>query len=166
MTTAVVSTVVGRGRLLERDAELARLFELVDAVGDGRFASAVIEGPAGAGKTELLQALAARAGERGIRLLRASGLELERGYPFGGVRQLLEPAVADLPPAARSEIFAGVAAVAEPLIGAAGGGEEAVGDEFSLLNGLYWCWVWVRWPLWWTTFSGATRNRFVFWPSR
>jgi hypothetical protein len=49
---------------------------------------ALIEGPAGIGKTRLLGELKQGASERGLRILSARGSELEREFPFGVVRQL------------------------------------------------------------------------------
>src|SRR5437764_5319962 len=98
--------------LLEREHELARISELVERAAAGEPGFAVVEGPAGAGKSALLSAIAASAGERGVRVLRATGLELERGYPFGVVRQLFEPAMYELDEKTRGELFAGAAALA------------------------------------------------------
>ena len=51
----------------------------------------MVEGPPGIGKSSLLAA--ARALARDLRVLSARGGELEREFPFGIVRQLLEPVV-------------------------------------------------------------------------
>jgi predicted ATPase len=50
--------------LLERDAELARLSALMEEAAAGQGAIAPIKGPAGIGKTELLEAVCQRAGGR------------------------------------------------------------------------------------------------------
>jgi DNA-binding CsgD family transcriptional regulator len=129
---------VGTFDLLEREQELARVAELVDAVaaGDPRLAS--VEGPPGAGKSAILAALASRAGKQGIRVLRATGLELEAEYPFGVVRQLLEPATSGLGTADRRQVFAGSAALAESLLTGGGRGTELADPGFALLHSLYW----------------------------
>jgi len=77
--------------LLERERELAELERLVmDAkAGDARLA--LIEGPAGIGKTQLMGELRRRAAAAELRVLSARGSELEREFPFGVVRQLFEP---------------------------------------------------------------------------
>jgi DNA-binding CsgD family transcriptional regulator len=126
--------------LLEREQELARVSELVDATAAGEFRLAVVEGPAGAGKSAILGALAGCAAERGVRALRATGLELEREYPFGVVRQLFEPAVYGLEPAARAEVFAGAAGLAEGLFASpeVGSGPGVADPGFALLHSLYW----------------------------
>jgi DNA-binding NarL/FixJ family response regulator len=128
---------------LERERELARVFELVEAVVDGAPRLVVVEGPAGAGKSAILNVLGVRAGERGMRVLRATGLDLERAYPFGVVRQLFEPALYGLGEGARREVFAGSAALAERLLS---GGDSRSGvrldhQEFALLHSFYWALV-------------------------
>ena len=80
--------------LFERGGDLALLGGLLaDArAGEGRLA--VIEGPAGIGKTRLLEEARAAADGLGLEVLHARGGELERDFGFGVVRQLLEPRVA------------------------------------------------------------------------
>jgi DNA-binding CsgD family transcriptional regulator len=114
--------------------------ELVMAAGDGEFAFAVIEGPAGAGKSALLNVLAAEAAEAEVRVLRATGLELERGYPLGVVRQLFEPALYRLDPLERDEVFSGVAALAEELLTGrdAPSGPKLADAGFALAHSFYW----------------------------
>jgi len=126
--------------LLERESELTRIAELVAGAKAGEFGAVVVEGPAGAGKSAILGALAAHAEERGLRVLRAVGLELEREYPFGVVRQLFEPAVFGLAPAARDEVFVGAAALADPLLtgGQSESAPQPAGPGFGLLHSLYW----------------------------
>ena len=51
---------------------------------------ALLEGPAGVGKTRLLSEVRRLAAERGVLTLAARGGELERDFPFGVVRQLFE----------------------------------------------------------------------------
>lgn len=50
----------------------------------------LVEGAPGVGKTALLGALRERAGGSGLRVLGATGGELEGGFPFGVVRQLFD----------------------------------------------------------------------------
>ena len=112
--------------------------ELVDGAAAGKFGLAVVEGRAGAGKSALLDALAGQAAARNFRVLRAAGLELERDYPFGSVRQLFEPAMHELDPSVRRELFAGAAALAEALLAGRRTGAQLVDPGFALLHSLYW----------------------------
>lgn len=75
-------------KLLERSRELKELRDGIARAGEGNGLTLLVEGPAGSGKSALLAAAVARASEAGVRVLRASGAELEREYAFGGVRQL------------------------------------------------------------------------------
>jgi DNA-binding CsgD family transcriptional regulator len=129
--------------LLERERELALVSRLVEAAAAGEFELAVVEGPAGAGKSAILNVLAARACEREMRVLRATGLELEREYPFGVVRQLFEPLVYELDRAARRDVFAGAAALAESLLTdrAAQPGPRLADAGFALIHSLHWALV-------------------------
>ena len=69
----------------------------------------------------------------------AVGGELEREYPFGVVRQWLEPVVRLADPEQREELLTGAAALAGPVFGFAGDGAAASGDaSFATLHGLYW----------------------------
>ena len=61
--------------------------------GDGRHA--LIEGPAGIGKSRLLQEARRQAAEQGALVLSGRGGELERDFPFGVVRQLFEGVLVD-----------------------------------------------------------------------
>ena len=66
-----------------------------DAVAGGEGRAVVVEGPAGIGKTALLEAARTLVRAAGLRTLTARGTELERAFAFGVVGQLLEPAVTD-----------------------------------------------------------------------
>ncbi len=82
--------------LLEREAELERLGILCGQAAAGNGAVVAIQGPAGVGKTTLMDA-ARRGGEAaGLAPLRASGAELERELAFGVVRQLFERPLREL----------------------------------------------------------------------
>jgi DNA-binding CsgD family transcriptional regulator len=75
--------------LLERDSEIGRLDAALAAATTGRGSMVAIAGPAGAGKSALLQSLRGRAiaAAADVRVARAT--ELECDFAFGGVRQLL-----------------------------------------------------------------------------
>src|SRR5687768_12959768 len=85
--------------LLEREHDLAVAEAALDAAVERHGGTLLsVEGPPGIGKTEFCSALVARARERDVHVLTATGGELERDLPFGVVRQLLG-AVARLEPA-------------------------------------------------------------------
>ena len=75
------SSELGAGRLLERGTELGRLEQLAQRARTGTGALAVIAGPAGIGKTRLLEHACAAVGAD-AQLLRARGGELERTFPL------------------------------------------------------------------------------------
>ncbi len=70
-------------------AACARLEELLSAVRRGDGGSLALIGPAGIGKTTLLQFAADRAA--GLRILRATGSPAEEGIPYAGLAQVLTP---------------------------------------------------------------------------
>jgi DNA-binding CsgD family transcriptional regulator len=117
--------------LVEREDDLGALAELLDGLVDGRSRAALIEGPAGIGKSRLLGALRDGAAARGVRSLTARGSELEREFPFGVVRQLFEPVLAEV---GREVAFEGAAAPARAVFA----GEADEGATFAVLHGLYW----------------------------
>ncbi len=123
--------------LLERDREVAALAAAAADAVAGTARLVVVEGPAGIGKSRLLAALRAEAPGLGLRVLAARGGELEAEFPFGVVRQLWEPPLAD--PATRERWLAGPAAPAAPVLAAPGGSGGAPGDaSFAALHGLFW----------------------------
>lgn len=128
--------------LLERDGEVKRIDEALLAARAGEGALVVIEGPGGIGKTELLMTARQRGVEIGMAVASARGSELERELAFGVVRQLLEPMVAGADRAARAELFAGAAALAEPLFALSATSGLSPGQPedqtFAVLHGLYW----------------------------
>jgi DNA-binding CsgD family transcriptional regulator len=124
--------------LLERDAELAAVRGLIDAIADGGRLLA-IEGPPGIGKTALIAEAKALAQEAGVQVLGARGSELERSFSYGVVRQLFEPLFASLPADERDELLTGAAALAAPLFDAAPVTAEPASDSsLATLHGLHW----------------------------
>lgn len=92
-----------------------------------------MEGPAGIGKTRLLDELRRRGQAAGVQVLEARAGLLEREFAFGVVRQLLEP-VAD------PELMVGPAAAAQAALSDAGPTERDAGaaeGSFPILNGLF-----------------------------
>lgn len=125
--------------LLERDAELTALAARLDMARSGRGVLAVLEGPAGIGKTSLLAAAAEQAGERDMTILRACGAPLEQSFSFGIARQLLEPVRARCRPAEWRALTAGAAGLAARALEAppddGGPGEDAA---HATVHGLFW----------------------------
>ena len=122
--------------LLERDLELATIQELLGAVGAGAGRVLVIEGPAGIGKSSLLSA--ARAAGSGMRVASARCSELEREFPLGVARQLLEPVLADAAAEERRTLLLGAAALGAQVLGESASSTEEVADTAAALHGLYW----------------------------
>src|SRR5215207_8642524 len=79
--------------LLEPDRELDSLRAVLQGAEGGGGRLALVEGPAGIGKSRLLAELRRAAREDDVRVLAARGSELERKFPFGVVRQLFEPSL-------------------------------------------------------------------------
>src|SRR6266508_117634 len=102
--------------LLERSGELARIESALTEARSGTGALVVVEGPAGIGKTAVLEATRAAASASGLRALRARGSELEREFAFGVVRQLFEPVLADSSESRRADLLQGAAGLAAELL--------------------------------------------------
>jgi predicted ATPase len=122
--------------LLERDAELAWLSALLEKTQAGSGGVAVISGPPGIGKTELLAAVHRLAGDRGFRSLRARGRELEADMAFSVVRQLLEQPVLSASAGERRRLLAGPARAGASALGLEPGNSPV--SDFAAVHGLYW----------------------------
>ncbi len=125
--------------LLERDGELTRLREVITSTPERQGGVVVIEGPAGIGKTRLLEAARGLALDAGLGVAWGRGSELEREHAFGLVRQLLEPVVMSSSGSLRDGLGRGAAALALPLFLAEAPGETTVVEpDYATLHGLYW----------------------------
>ena len=125
--------------LCEREAELALLEGLCRDARNGHGRIAVLEGAAGIGKTALLSEARERAVAAGVAVLAGRGDELERDFPFGVTRQLLERPLAVLAPRERGDVLSGSASLVAPLLTGADVGPLAVADDdYAVLHGLYW----------------------------
>jgi DNA-binding CsgD family transcriptional regulator len=125
--------------LLEREHELAVIGESLARAGTGDGAVVLVEGPAGIGKTALLEQARGRAAGLGLRVLAARGSELEAEFPFGVVRQLFEPVVRGLSAGERERVLAGAAGLAAPVVAGVRAPPPAGEDRASAVShGLYW----------------------------
>src|SRR5262245_51667548 len=120
-----------RAGLLERERELG---VLEDLIGGGR-GLALVEGPAGIGKSRLLAATRDAAQRAGFRVLAARGGDLERELPFGVVRQLFDPLLID--PGDRARWLTGPAQSAARVFAPPDDGEDS-DVSFGVLYGLFW----------------------------
>ncbi len=100
----------------------------------------LVRGPPGIGKTTLLRAAAGIAAGHGMLRLSARGGELERDFPYGLVRQLLEPRLAAMAEDERDALLQGAAALAGPAVGLAPPAAPTAGGDagFATVHGLYW----------------------------
>ncbi|HTI21373.1 MAG TPA: BTAD domain-containing putative transcriptional regulator [Kutzneria sp.] len=83
--------------LYDRDVQLSTLRRLAAAAVAGRGSVVLVRGPAGIGKTALLDAWAAAQSAEGMRVMRATAGEAERDTAFAVVHQLLASNVEPLP---------------------------------------------------------------------
>lgn len=127
----------GTRRLFEREKELAAIRGVLARAADGGGGLVLIDGPAGIGKTALLETARALATGDGFEVLTARGAELEHDFAFGLVRQLFEPVLVRLSRSERDEVLSGSAALAARALGLA---DADVGDASLAagLHGLYW----------------------------
>lgn len=123
--------------LLERELELETLAAALRGAAGGPGAAVLIEGPAGAGKSTLVDWSAAAARARGLTVLRAVGSALDASVPFGIVRQLFDRTLAELTPAERGEALAGMAAPSAAVLEPDPGGREPAGPD-EPVHALYW----------------------------
>jgi DNA-binding CsgD family transcriptional regulator len=126
----------GDSALLERDRELDVLESLVQDALDARPAVAVVDGPAGIGKTRLLAEARDKANAAGFIVLAARGSDLERELPFGVVRQLFEPVLVEA--AERARWLSGTASAAARVFEPPEDEREVADPSFGILYGLYW----------------------------
>jgi DNA-binding CsgD family transcriptional regulator len=136
-TTSSTAKRTATQALFDRAAELAAIEEALERALAGAGGLLTIEGPAGVGKTSLVQAAAAAADRRGIAVLSATGSELETAFPFGGARQLFERRLAAMDGAERAQVLAGAAHQAAAVVGPEVS-ETLSPDANAVVHGLYW----------------------------
>jgi DNA-binding CsgD family transcriptional regulator len=125
-------------RLKERAEELATIDALCRNARQGSGSALIVEGPAGIGKTELLNATRDTAHRHGLGVLSAVGGELERDHPFGIVRQLLERRVLGASDKERRSILRGAARLAAPVLTDVPSPPASPEAGHAVLHGLYW----------------------------
>ena len=123
--------------LLERAAELEAIGRLIDEARHERGGFVLVEGPAGTGKSSLLRAGRECGGGAGLRVLRARGSELETGFAFGVMRQLLEPALGRARDEQRDRWLAGRAAPARVILADAPAPSAHPADTGGMLLALH-----------------------------
>jgi DNA-binding CsgD family transcriptional regulator len=135
-----VASPRGWAALVERDAERGVIGGALSEMERGHGCVVLLYGQSGVGRSSVLDAVVADAETRGLSVLTACGRELERGYSFGIVRQLLEARVARLTAAQRRSMLseAGPAAAAAIGVGAFETFEAgASGTGFEQIQGVY-----------------------------
>jgi DNA-binding CsgD family transcriptional regulator len=79
--------------LFGRDRELRVVTDVLERAGE-RGGGLLVRGPAGIGKTSVLEAAKASAARLGFGVLAATGVQSEGGFAFAGLHQLLQPELA------------------------------------------------------------------------
>ena len=95
---------------------------------------ALVEAPAGFGKSALLGEVRLKAAAAGMDVLRGAGRWDERGFGFAGVVELFESRLDAEDPAARERLLADAAREAVPIFTP---GERIIEPTFDVLHGLY-----------------------------
>lgn len=125
--------------LLEREREKEVLRAAVNRSLAGAGSLIIIEGPAGIGKTRLLQHVADIAGPKDALVRTARGGEMERDLPFGVVRQLFEPLIQRASHEDLKTWLTGAAASAvDVLAGSNHGSSNPSADSLAASSSLYW----------------------------
>jgi DNA-binding NarL/FixJ family response regulator len=99
--------------LVQREHELGAIERWLTATREGQGGLSLLEGPAGIGKTALLDRVAKRAQDLGLSVLIARGGELERSAAWAIARELLVPGLAWLD---RERLWHGPAAAAAAVL--------------------------------------------------
>lgn len=117
------------GLLLEREQHLGAFADALQDVSAGAGTTILVVGEAGVGKSMLLRELTRAAASATV--LRARGDELEQEFPYGVVRQLLEPLTRTL-----DDVWQGPAELARSVFDPS----PQAGDDasFARQQGLYW----------------------------
>lgn len=127
----------GPPALVERDSELKLIDQAFRSTKQGRGCFVIVYGVAGIGRSSLLRSSVLSAGKRGIAVIEARGSELERGYAFGVVRQLLEAPIAGLSVAQRRSLLRDAELAAESALGIAHSERRPTSSAFEQIEGVY-----------------------------
>jgi len=129
--------VDGWSALVERDGERELIDEALSSseLSRGRFV--ILYGPAGVGRSSVIAASALAADERGMAVIQACGSELERGYGFGVVRQLLESRIAGLTCAQRRSLLGEAGPGVASALGITGTDHRESSSAFEQIEGLH-----------------------------
>src|SRR5262245_5282540 len=77
--------------LIGRDREVAAIARRIDSASDPAGSSLLLRGPAGIGKSSLLEVARDHASRRGLQVLTTTGIQSESHLPFAGLHQLFRP---------------------------------------------------------------------------
>ncbi len=128
--------------LLERQEQMSALNSLLHRGLSGSGQLATIQGPAGIGKTRLLEETQRLARGLDAEVLSGRGGELEQGHPLGLVLRLLEHRISKSSEEELAILFRGQAGFLRGMLTGAGSeSTTAVNDEFALMHSLYWLMV-------------------------
>jgi DNA-binding CsgD family transcriptional regulator len=124
--------------LYDREDEQLTIGLAVERIASGVATTVCVQGIAGIGKTSLLSQARALVEANDWWMLHARGDELEQGFGFGTVHQLVEHVLPTTGQDDRSDLFEGPAAFLLPLTNPAGSGEWTAPDQSSIGHGLRW----------------------------
>ena len=120
-----------------RDTEVATIEGSIERAHAGFGAFVILDGPPGSGRSKLLSFAGEHALRRGMRVLTATGQELERSLAFGGALQLFETELERTEPGERARLLSGAAAPAAPLFTKGPHGPPSDESAPSVVHGLY-----------------------------
>jgi len=107
----------GSSGLLEREATLRAIDEVLDSARGGVASALVIMGHPGMGKTRLYEASLDGARGRGLKVLRAAGAELEQNLAFGVAAQIARASLADIGDSDRRALLDEAPSLVRALVG-------------------------------------------------
>jgi hypothetical protein len=138
MTREVTAEPIGAWHaLVEREVEREAITSALADCALGRGRVVLVYGPSGAGRSSLVHAAVAEAATRDIAVLEAGGSELERGYGFGILRQLLEARIARLSAAQRRAMLADAGPAAAAALGSGQAVPRGSSATFEQNEGVY-----------------------------